>query len=300
MRVLLAGGSGFLGSHLTAHLRTRGHDVTRFVRRTPTGSDEVEWQPADGVVPREAVAAADVVVNLAGSPTAGNPHSSRWARELRDSRVTTTQLLAEEIAATGGRAALVAGNGISFYGDHGDTLVTEDSESRGDALLTRVTREWQAVTSSAESAGARVCVLRTAPVMDRRSMPLKALAPLFSLGLGGRLGSGRQHMPQISLRDWVGATTHLVEHETASGPFNLCCEQTPTNAEFTQALASALHRPAFLPAPAPVLRLAAGELAPELLGSVNARPAALLASGYEFRDPDVTEVVASGLARRDP
>lgn len=300
MRVLLAGGSGFLGSHLAAHLGGRGHDVTRLVRRTPSGSGEVEWQPADGVVPDDAVAAADVVVNLAGSPTAGNPHSSRWARELRDSRVTTTRLLAGAIAATGGTAALVAGNGISFYGDHGDTLVTESSDSRGDALLTRVTREWQAATSAAEEAGARVCVLRTSPVMDRRSMPLKLLAPLFSLGLGARLGSGRQHMPQISLRDWVGATTHLVEHDTAAGPFNLCCEQTPTNAEFTRALADALRRPAFLPVPSPLLRLGAGDLAPELLGSVNARPAALLASGYEFRDPDVTEVVASGLARRDP
>lgn len=300
MRVLLAGGSGFLGSHLTDHLRRRGHDVTRLVRRAPGAADEVEWQPSDGVVPSAAVAEADVVVNLAGSPTAGNPHSSRWARELRESRVTTTRLLAEEIAATGGRAAFVAGNGISFYGDHGDLLVTEDSESRGDALLTSVTRDWQAATAAATDAGARVCVLRTAPVMDARSAPLKMLAPLFKVGLGARLGSGRQHMPQISLRDWVGATAHLVEHETASGPFNLCCAETPTNAEFTRALAAALHRPAFLVAPSPVLRVAAGEMGPELLGSVNARPAALLASGYEFRDPDVTEVVSSGLARRDP
>jgi uncharacterized protein (TIGR01777 family) len=300
MDVLLAGGSGFLGRHLASHLRSRGHTVTRLVRRAPGAADEVEWQPAEGRVPDEAVAAADVVVNLAGSPTAGNPHSSRWARELRESRVSTTSLLAGSIAAAGGRPAYVAGNGISFYGDHGDLLVTEDSESRGDALLTSVTRDWQAATQPAVDAGARVCVLRTAPVMDARSAPLKPLVPLFKLGLGARLGSGRQRMPQISLRDWVGATTHLVEHETASGPFNLCCEETPTNAEFTRALAAALHRPAFLVAPAPVLRVGAGEMGPELVGSINARPAALLASGYEFRDPDVTEVVSSGLARRDP
>ncbi len=300
MHVLLAGGSGFLGRHLASHLLGRDHTVTRLVRRPPRSGDEVEWQPADGVLPPDAVAAADVVVNVAGSPTVGNPHSSRWARELRESRVSTTRLLAEAIAATGGRAAYVAGNGISFYGDHGDTLVTEDSDSRGDALLTSVTREWQAATTAASDAGSRVCVLRTAPVMDRRSAPLKLLAPLFRLGLGARLGNGRQRMPQISLRDWVGATTHLVEHDAASGPFNLCCEATPTNAEFTRALASALHRPALLVAPSPVLRVGAGQMAPELLGSVNARPAALLASGYAFRDPDVTEVVASGLARRDP
>lgn len=300
MRVLLAGGSGFLGSHLGDHLRGRGHDVTRLVRRSPDGSDEVEWRPAEGVLDADAVASADAVVNLAGSPTLGNPHSSRWARELRESRVTTTRLLAQAVAATGGRASFLAGNGISFYGDHGDTLVTEDSDSRGDALLTSVAREWQAAAEAAVEAGARVCVLRTSPVMDRRSAPLKMLAPLSSAGLGARLGSGRQHMPMISLRDWVGAVTHLLEHDSASGPFNLCCPETPTNAEFTKALASALGRPSLLAAPSPVLRLAAGEMAPELLGSINARPAALLASGYRFRDPDVTEVVASGLARRDP
>ena len=145
-----------------------------------------------------------MVVNLAGAPTAGNPHSQRWADELLRSRVVTTRVLAEAIAAAGGGPSFLAGNGISYYGDHGDEVVTETSDSRGDALLTRVTREWQEATAPAVDAGARVCVLRTSPVLDRASAPLKQLVPLFKLGLGARLGDGRQYFPMISLRDWVG------------------------------------------------------------------------------------------------
>jgi uncharacterized protein (TIGR01777 family) len=298
MRIVIAGASGFLGTHLTAALRARGHGhrVTRLVRRPAQDPDESTWDPYAGEWDRDVIAAADVVVNLAGSPTAGNPHSRRWARALRESRVSTTRTLARAIAEAGGTPAFLAGNGISWYGDHGDQVLTEASDSRGHALLTEVTREWQAATAPAAEAGARVCVLRTSPVMDRRSEPLKQLRLMFLAGLGARLGDGRQHMPMISLRDWVGAVVHLAEHPTASGPFNLCCPQQPTNAEFTQALAKAVHRPAIAVAPRAAIRVGAGRMAPELLGSFNVRPAALVDAGYEFHDHDVTEVLAAGLA----
>lgn len=295
MRFVIAGGSGFLGSHLMDHLRAGGHEVTQLVRRTTSSPDQSQWQPADGVIDADVVAAADVVVNLAGSPTAGNPHSEAWARELRESRVSTTRLLSETVAATGGQATFLAGNGISYYGDHGEEVVSEESDSRGDALLTSVTREWQAATEPAAAGGGRVCVLRTAPVMDAASPPLKQLTLLFRWGLGSKLGDGRQHFPMISLRDWIGAVTHLAQDEGAAGPFNLCCPSTPTNAEFTDALAAAVGRKAFLTAPKAVLKLAAGEMAPELLGSVDARPAALLARGFTFADPDVRSVLVSAL-----
>jgi uncharacterized protein (TIGR01777 family) len=295
LSIVLAGGSGFLGTHLREELLGRGHTVTTLVRREPAGGSESRWDPYAGDVDRALVAAADVVVNLAGSPTAGNPHSARWARELRESRITTTRVLAEAVAAADQPPAFLAGNGISYYGDHGDRILTEASDSRGHALLTQVTREWQEAANPAVAAGARVCVLRTSPVMDRRSAPLKQLRLLFRTGLGGRLGDGRQHLAMVSLRDWVGAVTHLAEHPTASGPFNLCCAETPTNAEFTQALARAVGRPAFVFAPAPVLRVAAGKMAPELLGSLNVRPAALQESGYEVLDRDVHAVLATGL-----
>ncbi len=296
--VVIAGASGFLGTHLGAALERRGHTVTRLVRRPHTGPGESRWDPGTGQLDRELCERADVVVNLAGSPTLGNPHSRAWARALRESRVRSTTVLAEAVAASQRRPAFLAGNGISWYGDHGapGPALTEVSDSRGHALLTEVTRDWQAAADPAVAAGARVCVLRTAPVMDRRAAPLRMLRPLFLAGLGGRLGSGRQVMAMISLRDWVGAAAHLVEHDEVEGPANLVCPQPPTNAEFTRALGDLLHRPTLAVAPAPVLRLAAGPMAPELLGSVDARPAVLTASGYEFHDPDVEAVLRVGLA----
>jgi uncharacterized protein (TIGR01777 family) len=299
-QVLLAGASGFLGRHLREALLARGHTVTSLTRAEAAGSDQATWDPYAGRLDASLVEAADVVVNLAGSPTLGNPHSEAWARELRESRVITTRVLADAISWSDRKPAFLAGNGISYYGDHadvGDPVLDESADSRGDALLTSVTRGWQAATEPAAEAGARVCVLRTAPVMDRRSPPLKQLRLLFLAGLGGRLGDGRQRMAMISLRDWVGAAVHLAEHEGAAGPFNLCCPQTPTNAEFTEALAEQLHRPSFATVPAFALRTGAGRMAPELLGSLNVVPAALEASGYEFRDRDVAAVLRTGLSQ---
>lgn len=294
--VLAAGGSGFLGTHLIEELRRRGHSVTTLVRRPTSETDESSWDPYAGTYDRAVIEAADVVVNLAGAPTAGNPHSRKWARDLRVSRVTTTAVLARAIADSERLPAFLAGNGISYYGDHGAQVLTEASDSRGHALLTDVTREWEEAARPAVDAGARVAILRTAPVMDQRAAPLKLLKPIFALGLGGRLGNGAQHMAMISLRDWVGAVVHLVEHPEASGPVNLCCPQTPTNAEFTRAFAESLHRRAFAVVPAPLLRLGGGALAPELLSSLNVRPATLEALGYEFSDHDVRDVLRAALA----
>jgi len=299
MHVVIAGSSGFLGTHLRAELERRGHRTTALVRRPATGTGESTWDPDAGTLDRDVLASADAVVNLAGSPTLGNPHSPRWARELEQSRVRTTEVLARavaECAGDGQAPAFLAGNGISYYGDHGAHELSEASDSRGQALLTRVTRVWQAAAQPAVDAGARVVVLRTAPVMDRRAAPLRQLLPLFRAGLGARLGSGRQYMPMCSLRDWVGGVVHAAEHPSLEGPVNLTCPEPPTNAEFTRALAAQLHRPALALVPGPLLRIGAGAMAPELLGSLNVRPARLLESGYEFHDPDVSAVLATAVA----
>jgi len=270
--------------------------VIQLVRREAHGEGESRWDPYAGVVDAEVIGSADVVVNLAGAPTAGNPHSRKWASELLESRIATTRLLAETIAAASSKPAFLAGNGISYYGDRGNEVLTEDSDSRGDSLLTRVARAWQEAAEPARKSGARVCILRTAPVLDQRAAPLKQLLLPFKLGLGSRLGSGRQYFPVISLRDWVGAAAFLAETATVSRPVNLCCPRTPTNTEFTQALADAVGRKARLAAPAAILKRAAGAMAPELLGSVNARPTVLESAGYEFQDPDVRDVLAVALA----
>lgn len=295
MRFLIAGGTGFLGNHLTESLRGGGHQVT-VLSRSGQGPGAAFWDPYAGRLDRSLVEESDVVVNLSGSPTAGNPHSRKWARNLEQSRVVSTRVLAEEIAASDRRPAFLAGNAIAFYGDHGDEEVPESAASIGTSFLTGVTREWQQATQPAVDAGARVCVLRTTPVMDRRSAPLKQLNLLFKAGLGGRLGSGQQFFPMISLRDWVGAATFLAEHDEVSGPVNICCARTPTNADFTRELARLLRRPALAPVPAVVLKQALGRLAPEVLGSIRAVPAVLLDAGFRFADPDVESVLLTGLS----
>ncbi|MCW2620896.1 MAG: hypothetical protein JWL64_498 [Frankiales bacterium] len=295
MRYLIAGSSGFLGTRLRERLEAQGHSVTSLVRRAPSGG-EVQWDPYSAPLGTEVVDGHDVVVNLAGTPLVGNPHSKKWANDLLHSRVVTTRVLAEAIAAGSSKPAFLAGNGISVYGDHGAEVVTEQSDSRGDSLLARVSRQWEAAAEPAVTAGARVCVLRTAPVYDRRSQPLGMLRLLFKAGLGGPLGDGRQYAPMISTRDWVDAVVHLGGHDDASGAFNLCSEVTPTNAEFTRELASQVHRPAFVRAPAFAIKPLGGELGGLVLDSVNARPAALQASGFSFADPDVAAVLREGLA----
>lgn len=294
MRFLIAGSSGFLGTVLREELERQGHHVTQLVRRPPE-DHQVRWDPEGSPLGHEVVDNHDVVVNLAGSPTAGNPHSKKWARELEHSRVTTTRVLAESIAASETKPRFLAGNAIGFYGDHGPDLISDDGESRGDALLTRVSRVWQAAAAPAERAGAHVTYLRTAPVYDRRSQPLGALRLLFKAGLGGPLGEGTQYMPMISTRDWVDGVIHLATADL-SGPVILACEQAPTNGEFTKELAAQVHRPAFFKVPAAILRPAAGDMSNELLGSYRLVPAALLGDGFTFRDPDVHAVIAEGLA----
>jgi len=291
MRIVMAGASGLLGTSLAEKFKGDRHDVVRLVRRPATGTDESQWDPDANAVDRTLIESADVVVNTAGAPLVGNVHSKKWAREVRDSRVRTTTVLAEAIAAVGTRPAFLVSNGIAYYGDQGGEVVTEDSPSLGNAFLTHVTREWQAATDPAAAAGARVCVLRTSPVATKANPLYRLQLPLFKLGLGTRMGSGQQYSPLISLRDWVGAVAYLTEHPTASGPFNLCSPVTPTNAEFTKTLAAALHRPAILVAPTPILKVAAGPMAPEVLNSINLRPAALVRAGYVFRDDDVKQVL---------
>ena len=299
--VLVAGASGFLGTHLCAALSSGGHTVTRLTRSAPQAAPTRRaWDPYAGTLDPALVEAADVVVNLAGAPTLGNPHSEKWARELRESRVTTTRVLAEAVAASERKPAFLAGNGISYYGDHrelGDPVLDEQADSRGDALLTGVAREWQAAAEPAAEAGARLCVLRTSPVMDRRSEPLRALRLLFLAGLGGKLGDGRQHMAMISLRDWVGAVVHLAEHDSAAGAFNLCspqdADQRGVHRGRWPSSCTGRRSPPCRGSPS---RPAPGRWRPELLGSLNVVPAALQAAGYDFHDHDVVSVVRAGLA----
>ena len=297
MLLLVAGASGFLGRHLVEGLRANGDEVRSLVRSAPSAPDQVRWDPAHGSLDPTALDGVDVVVNVAGSPTLGNPHSKTWARNMLESRVSTTRTLADAIAAHPGKPAFLAQNGVGWYGDHGPEVITEASGTRGDAFMTNVSREWQSAATPAVDAGDRVCVLRTVPVYDRTAPPLKQQLLMFQLGLGAQLGDGRQFFPVISLRDWVAAVIHVGHDASLSGPVNLCAPRTPTNAEFTQALARAVHRKAFLRVPAFVIKPGAGRMANEVLGSLNVVPEVLDKSGFRFRDEDVDDVLAEGLKK---
>lgn len=299
MRVVVAGSSGFLGRPLVDHLRKRDHDVVRLVRREAVAADESTWDPYAGQLDRGLVGKADAVVNLAAASNKGNPYSRRWAEALMESRVTTTRVLAEAVAAAESPPAYVVGVGTSTYGDHGDAVVTEESPDRGGtSLLARVGRAWEAAARPALEAGGRVVLMRQAPIVHPGNVPTQQLIPLFRLYLGGRVGRGGQYFPMVSLEDWKSAATFLVEHDVPSGPYNVCCPTTPTHREFVEALAGQLHRPAKFVVPTKLLELAMGPLSPELTNSTNLRPEALLREGFTFQDDDVAEVVATALAAR--
>jgi uncharacterized protein (TIGR01777 family) len=295
MKILIAGASGFLGGALRTELAAAGHDVHRLVRREPVGADEHRWDPDAGEVSSALVAGMDAVVNLAGSPIAQWPWTTARRQEILQSRVRTTGTLARAIAEAPAPPAFVVASGIAFYGgDRGDEVLDESS-SAGTGFLADVVRAWETAADPARSAGGRVVHLRTGVVAHRSGGALKLMLPVFRLGLGGRLGSGRQYFSLISLRDWVGAVRFLLEEPGAQGPFNLVGPEPPTNAEFTRALASRLHRPAVMWAPERPLRLVLGGLSNELLGSFRIRPTRLLQAGYLHRDADVDSVLESAL-----
>ncbi|WP_285487061.1 TIGR01777 family oxidoreductase [Amycolatopsis taiwanensis] len=289
MRILIAGSSGLIGRPLMAALRESGHEVRRLVRASSPAAGEYRWDPPAGRVEDGAFDGVDAVINLCGSPM-GMRWSAARKQMIVDSRIEPTDVLAEEVAEHGVPSLLNA-SAISFYGDTGETVVDETSAA-GQGFLAGLCQRWEAATGPAVRAGARVVHLRTGLVLARGGL-LGPLAPLFRLGLGARLGDGRQFMPWISLADEVAAIRFLVEHETLTGPVNLCAPEPATNAEFTRTLARVLHRPAPWWVPASALRLALGEAADELaLMSVRAVPAVLTKAGFSFTDTRLERALA--------
>lgn len=294
MRFVLAGASGFLGTTLARDLTRDGHQVVRLVRREPAREDEIRWNPAAGELDAGVLEGADVVYNLAGA-NIGRPWTPKFKKVIRESRVTTTATLANAIVRSGSRPVFLTQSGISAYGeDRGDEVLTEESSS-GKGFLAEVCRLWEGATAPAAEAGARVCAMRTVPVIAREATIFRLMALPFRLGFGGRTGSGKQYFPVISLPDWLRAVRFVVSHEEVVGAVNMCMPDPPTNAEFTRALATALHRPALVPLPGFVLRAATGDLAWEVLGSHRSQPAKLLAAGFTFEHPTIDAIIATAV-----
>lgn len=295
MQVVISGASGMLGSALVSHLRERGHQVTRLIRSGMPADDASLWDPVAGRIDQMVIDRADAVINLAGAPITHWPRTRRYRAELIDSRVSATTTIAAAIASSSSPPALLSGSGSTYYGaDRGQDVLTEDS-GPGEGFMGELPQRWEAAAVPASAAGARVCFLRTAPVIHRSGGILPFMLPPFRACLGATMGSGRQHMSVISLQDWTRAVEFLAVTDAASGPYNLAAPVDITNADFTDALGAALHRPTILAAPAFVLRAALGNMAGDLLGSSRVRPLRLQDAGFAFAEPDLGSIVESAL-----
>ena len=297
MKIAITGASGFIGSALSGRLEADGHTVLQ-IGRGPAGPGRLAWDPAAGHLDGARLEGFEAVVNLAGASLASGRWSPARRHELRASRIASTRLLSQTLAALDRPpAALLSASAVGYYGDRGDEELTEASPA-GTGFLADLCRDWEAETVPASDAGVRVVHLRTGIVLARSGGALARQLPLFRLGLGGRLGSGRQVMSWISLDDEVSAIVFAIGADGLRGPANLSAPAPVTNAAFTAALGRVLRRPARLPVPGPALRLVFGaDLADEaLLGSQRALPAALLAHGYRFEHSDVETALRAAQA----
>ncbi|MGA8209839.1 MAG: TIGR01777 family oxidoreductase [Nocardioidaceae bacterium] len=296
MRLVLAGASGFLGTTWRDHLARQGHEVVRLVRGEALSADESRWDPAAGRVDRAVVEAADVVANVAGASLFHWPLTDSYRRTFLSSRVDTTRTLAQAVADSDRRPALVVQGGVNGYGDRGAEVLTEDSRFDGESFMARVTTAWEDATTPAVEAGARVTLMRSGAVLDRRGGAMRPLLLQFRLGLGGPVGSGEQYFPTISLRDWVRAASWLATQDAARGAYNVSGPGTTTNADFGRHLGRLLHRPSLVRAPAWPIRAVAGDiLSGLLLDSLRVEPAKLLDEGFVFEHPTLDDRLAAAL-----
>jgi len=298
MRVAVSGASGLVGRRLCAALAAGGHTVLRLVRGAARGDGELAWDPARGQLDPARLAGLDAFVHLSGESVAGGRWSDARRRAIADSRLVSTRLVAETLPRVASRPVLVCASAVGFYGDRGSEWVDETSPS-GRGFLAELCVQWERACEPARAAGLRAVSLRIGVVLDPAGGALAPLALQFRLGLGGRVGSGRQWVSWITGDDVVGAIQHCIVTPSLAGPVNAVAPAPATNAELTRALARALHRPAFLPVPAALLRLALGaQMADEmLLGGARVRCAKLAATGFAFRDPELEPALARLLAR---
>jgi uncharacterized protein (TIGR01777 family) len=303
MRIVIAGGSGFLGSALTRTLAAEGHDVVILTRQTsPTGETRphvsfTSWTPDGSAGPWSSVVdGATAVVNLAGESIAAKRWSAAQKRKLRDSRIFATRSLTSAIRQSSRPpASLVSGSAVGYYGDRGDETLTE-AAAPGHDFLAGLAEEWEAAAGDAADI-TRVALVRTGIVLDRRGGALPKMLPPFKMFVGGPLGSGRQYMPWIHKDDWVRLVSWMITAEGARGPVNATSPSPVTNADFSRALGRALGRPSLLPAPAFALRIAMGEMADALLLSgQRALPARATDLGFSFRYSGIDEALVSVLA----
>jgi uncharacterized protein (TIGR01777 family) len=298
MWVVVTGSSGFIGSALVRNLRDDGHEVLRLVRREPDGPDEARWDPY-GAVDVKAIDGADAVVHLAGPGIGDRRWTESYKQKLRDSRVAGTRNLAQSLTGLDGKPkVLISASGMNYYGDTGDREADETAPHQP-GFLADLARDWEAAAAPAAEAGIRVVHPRSTHVLAKDGGLLGRMIPLFRLGLGGNLGSGRQWMSWITRDDHIAALRFLVDRDGISGPVNLASPDPVTNAEFTKALGRALGRPAVLSVPSFALRIALDGLADEgALINLRIAPGRLTEAGFSFRHPDLDTALRHVLGDR--
>lgn len=296
MRWVISGASGFIGTALVRALRAGGEDVVTLVRRPPTSATERRWDPARREIDPNALDGADVVIHLSGAGIGDRRWTDDRKRLILDSRVDSTTTLATEIARRDDRPRVwLSGSAVGYYGDTGEETVDETSPS-GAGYAAEVVRQWEASTAAAEEAGVRVVHLRSGIVLSPDGATLGKLLPLFKIGAGGRLGSGRQWMSWIALTDEIAAIRFLAARDDIAGPVNLTAPEPVRNAEFTKALARAVHRPAVFLVPSPALRAVFGGFADEgPLASQRVVPSRLEAAGFDFGFDDIDAALTAML-----
>ena len=291
MKILITGGTGLIGRHLCKALLAGGHTLTVLSRKPATvapkcGETVIAIRSLEAWQPEQSF---DAIINLAGEPIV----DSRWTQQrkqiLWDSRVTLTQSLVERISQARVKPqVLISGSATGYYGNTGDTTVDETS-SPGADFGANLCVAWEDAARAASHSGVRVCLLRTGLVLSREGGLLDRMLPAFKLGLGARLGDGRQWMSWIHIDDYVAGVLHLLNDASASGAFNMTAPQPVSNRDFTRKLATALHRPALFVAPAWLLKMALGEMAELLVGGQKVLPQRLETAGYRFVHPELSE-----------
>ena len=287
-RIAITGASGLIGTALVGHLKSEGHTVQRFVRRPVVAPDEIQWDPKTGYVDIEALRGVDAVIHLAGVGVGDKRWSKKYKAEILNSRLLGTTAIARAVSEVKPQV-FISASAIGWYGESGNRAVVE-SDRVGDDFLAAVCREWEAAADLAQ--GVRTVKIRTGLVLDPTGGALGKMLPLFRLGLGGKLGNGKQWWSWITLHDVIRAISSLLESKI-EGPVNLTSPNPVTNQEFTSALARAMHRPALFPAPAIGLKIALGGFSSEILGSKKVMPQELTNAGFTWDYPHITNALTA-------
>ena len=285
MKIAIAGSSGLVGSALIPILQSDGNQITRLVRSSPKPG-EIEWHPNQDKVSALSLEGFEAIINLAGENIAGGRWTDDQKRKIRDSRMNGTHLLSEAIAQMKSKPRVfICASATGIYGDRDDETLDEQSESGG-GFLAGVCREWEQATQPASKASVRVVNLRMGPILAREGGMLSKLLTPFKMGMGGKVGSGKQYISWVALEDAVNAIKLAIDDESIHGPINIVSPNPVTNEEFTKTLGHVLNRPTALAMPAFAARLAFGEMADEmLLASQRVMPKRLIKAGFQFQYP---------------